>query len=209
MKRRDFLKHSALAATIISTSSYDVLATSRITSDLDPAHPLDALSKDEITAAVEVLKASGKIGESSRFPIIVLHEPPKEEVSNFKPGSVIRREAFAVVYERTSNETFEAIVDLKNKRVLSWRKIPQVQPPILIEDLILMTEIVRADPHWQAAIRKRGITDFQNVQIDPWSAGYYGFPDEERMRMVRAVSYYKGTATNGYARPIEGVIAYV
>src|SRR5439155_5241878 len=130
-------------------------------------------------------------------------------VSKFKPGSAMRREAFAVVYERASNETFEAIVDLKNTRVLSWKKIPLVQPPILLEDLTLMTEIVRADPQWQTAIRRRGITDFQNVQIDPWSAGYYGFPDEEGMRVVRAVSYYRGNAANGYARPIEGVVAYV
>ena len=32
------------------------------------AHPLDPLSKEEITATVAALKASGKVSDSSRFP---------------------------------------------------------------------------------------------------------------------------------------------
>ena len=41
-------------------------------------HPLDALSKDEIVATVDVLKVQAKITESMRFSLIALHEPPKE-----------------------------------------------------------------------------------------------------------------------------------
>ena len=37
-----------------------------------------ALGKDEIVATVDVLKAQGKITESTRFPLIELHEPPKD-----------------------------------------------------------------------------------------------------------------------------------
>jgi primary-amine oxidase len=173
------------------------------------AHPLDPLSQEEITATVAVLKASGKVSDGSRFPIIVLREPPKDEVLNFKPGSAIRREAFAVVYERTSNTTSEAVVDLSNKSVLSWQAIPGVQPAVMFEEFFLVPDIVRADAQWQEAMRKRGITDFANIQVDPWSAGYYGFADEEGVRVVRALSYYRGSAQNPYARPIEGVIAYV
>jgi primary-amine oxidase len=177
----------------------------------DPAtkHPLDPLSKEEITATVEVLKASGKVSDGSRFPIIVLHEPPKDEVLRFTPGGAMRREAFAVVYERASNTTFETVVDLKNKSVISWQAIPGAHPALMIEELFLVPAIVRADAQWQEAMRKRGITDFENVQIDPWSAGSYGFADEEGVRVVRALSYYRGSAKNAYARPIEGVIAYV
>src|SRR5262249_20671170 len=39
--------------------------------------------------------------------------------------------------------------------------------------------------------------------------GYIGFPDEEGMRVARAVSYYKGSSKNYYAHPIEGVVAYI
>jgi primary-amine oxidase len=79
----------------------------------------------------------------------------------------------------------------------------------MIEEFFLVPEIVRADPGWREAMTKRGITRFEDVQIDPWSAGHFGFPDEKGVRLVRANSYLRGDVRNPYPRPIEGVIAYV
>ncbi|MEN3334707.1 MAG: primary-amine oxidase [Blastocatellia bacterium] len=174
-----------------------------------PTHPLDSLSGDEIAATVEVLKASGKTTEASRYATIMLREPPKAEVLAFKPGSSFRREAFAVVYERAANKTFEAVVDLNKKSLLSWKAMPGVQPAFLIEDFLLVQQIVTKDPQWQAAMRKRGITDFKNVQVDAWASGFFGTADENGARTARAVSYYNKGTKNTYARPIEGLIAYV
>lgn len=173
------------------------------------AHPLDPLSKEEIIAAVEILRASGKVNENSRFSTIVLREPPKSEVLAYKPGSPFRREAFAIIYERATNKTFEAIIDLNKKSLASWKEVMNVQPPFLIEDFLLTQQIVQNDPQWQAAMKKRGITDFKNVQIDAWAAGFFGTADERGARVTRAVSYYNEGTKNAYARPIEGVVAYV
>src|SRR5262249_51837494 len=93
--------------------------------------------------------------------------------------------------------------------LLSWKPAPDVEPSFMYEDYALMQEIVRSDPGWQAAIRKRGITDLENIQIDPWAAGQFGFPDEQGKRVFRAVALYKGKNSNAYARPVEGVVAYV
>jgi primary-amine oxidase len=139
----------------------------------------------------------------------VLREPPKDEVLNFKPWGSMRREAFTVIYERASNTTSEVVVDLNNKSILSWQVMPGVQPAVMFEEFFLVPNIVRADSRWQEAMVKRGITDFDQVQIDPWSAGYYGLSDEDGIRVVRGLSYYRGSVQNAYARPIEGVIAYV
>ncbi len=177
--------------------------------DPNPVHPLDALTKDEVATTVEILKTTGKVSERSRFPIIVLNEPPKEEALSFEPGRPVKREAFAVVYERPSNQTFEAIVDVKNKYLLSWKEIPGVQPSFLKEDDKLTEKIVRADPQWQAAMRKRGITDFERVDVETYPGGYYGLPGEEGIRIRRAFCFYKGKTENAYAPPIEGVVAYV
>lgn len=174
-----------------------------------PAHPLDPLSREEITATVDLLKAAGKVSEQSRFSTIVLQEPPKTEVLNFKPGDPFRREAFVIVYERAANKTFEAVVDLNKKSVASWKEIPGVQPMFLIEDFLLTQQIVMNDPEWQAAMRKRGISDFQHVQIDAWAAGFFGTDEAKDARVARAVSYYNAGTKNAYARPIEGLIAYV
>ncbi|MGH8247637.1 MAG: primary-amine oxidase [Gammaproteobacteria bacterium] len=173
------------------------------------AHPLDPLSKEELAAAVEVLKSAGRVTDASRFPLIHLHEPPKQEVLGYQPGSPLRREAFAVVYERARNQTFEAVIDLNARKLRSWKEIPGVQPNFMVEDYALLQEIVRADPNWQKALLKRGIKDFDKVQLDPWSAGHFGFPEETGIRVFRAVATYRGDSKNPWARPIEGLVAYV
>ncbi len=172
-------------------------------------HPLDPLTKEEIKMAVEILKASGKTTTSSRFSLIVLREPSKAEVLNYKPGDPLRREAFIIVFDRAPNKTFEAVVDLHQRSVTSWKEIPGVQPSLFLEDVFITQAVVKADLQWQEAMRKRGITDFNSVQIEPWPAGNFGFPEEQGIRVLRAVSFLRGKATNPHARPIEGVLAYV
>ena len=172
-------------------------------------HPLDPLTKEEIAVTVETLRAANRIDEASRFPIIVLQEPPKAEVLGFRPGSSFRREAFAIVYQREANKTFEAIVDVKAKTVLLWKEVRGRQPSFMIEDFLLTQEVVQNDSQWQAAMRKRGITNFKAVQVDAWGAGPYPDAQANGGRIARAVSYYNEGTKNAYARPIEGVIAYV
>ncbi len=173
------------------------------------AHPLDPLSKEEIAAVVATLNAENKTTESSRFFTLVLREPPKSEVLNFKPGAAFRREAFVVVYERDANQTFEAIVDLKARKIVSWKEIKNVQPSMVLEDFLLANSIATSDPNWRAALLKRGISDFDKVQVDPWSAGWFGFQDETNIRLARGIPFYRGTGRNPYARPIEGLVAYI
>jgi primary-amine oxidase len=174
-------------------------------------HPLDPLTAGELSAAVEVLKSEGKLVEGMLFPILVLHEPPKEEVLSYEAGKPFSRHAFAVVLDRKSNRTFEAVVDVTGRKTVSFREVPGVQPGVLIEEFDSPKELVRQDPRWRAAIEKRGITDFENVQIDTWAAGVLS--DAERasgLRLLRVLAYYRGEGgTNPYFRPIEGVVATV
>ena len=176
----------------------------------DEPFPLAPLTKQEILAAVQVLKDAAKVSDSSSFSLIALHEPPKQEVS-YRPGSAPAREAFVVVYERNSNRTFEAIVDLTARTLSSWKEIPGVQPSYLTEDTKIAEDAVRADPRWQEAMRKRGITDLSKVRIDDWAGGYFGDPTESGFRFRRAISYYGGdpSASIFAAGPIEGVMLYV
>jgi len=48
------------------------------------------------------------------------------------------------------------------------------------------------------------------VMVDPWSAGNYGAEEEQTWRLTRALSWVRSDpADNGYAHPIEGVLALV
>ena len=59
----------------------------------------------------------------------------------------------------------------------SWREPEGAQPSIMVEEFLACEEIVRQDPRSQEAMRKRGVTDFSLVMIDPWASGYSGPED--------------------------------
>ena len=172
------------------------------------SHPLDPLTPQEIAEASAILKEERRLGPRIRFETVVLREPAKDAVLNFKPGTRIRRDAFVVVLDNDGPATYEAVVSLDDRRVVSWEHIPGVQPRVMFDEFVECEAAVQADPRFQAAIKKRGITDSSLVMVDPWSAGNYGFEDEEGRRLVLARNFLRSSPTdNGYARPIEGVTA--
>ena len=169
--------------------------------------PLDPLSPGRDRRRGQGLRNSGVFSADTLFPLIVLQEPPKDEIVSANWQSP--RRAFAVILDRQHNQTSEAVINLSEQSMESWRILPEVQANFLVEELSSAPEIVRADPSWQAAMRQRGITDFSQVLIDGWAPGTVGVSDASGPRLVRALSFYKGSSVNFYARPIEGVVALV
>jgi primary-amine oxidase len=173
-------------------------------------HPLSALTEAEITTAVSIIKKEKILSEMAVFPLITLQEPKKEEVLNFIPGKPFHRQAFLIIYERSQNKTFEGVVDLTTKTLTSWKKIPSVQPPLVNLEYELATQVIKADAQWQEAMRRRGITDFNQVKISLWAPGILSKEEEVAgNRLCRGLSYYKGDRSNYYGSPIEGVLATV
>src|SRR6185503_5117965 len=167
-------------------------------------HPLDPLTAAEIDAASGALRASSQFPDGGLFAALVLKEPPKNAVLAYAPGAAIPRQAFAVILDRKGNRTFEAVVDLPAARIASWIQVKAVQPVVLEAEYETLMRIVKADTRWQEAMRKRGIENLDDVQIDYWAVGQVA-PRYQGRRLLRAVSYLKGTSTNFYGRPIEGV----
>jgi len=178
------------------------------TNTAQTVHPLDPLTPDEIKAAAGVITALPQFPAGSLFSTIVLKEPLKREVLNPKPDTPVGRQAFAVILDRKGNRTFEAVVDLKARRLISWQQMKGVQPLVMESEFEVLPDIVKADARWQDAMRKRGINDFDKVQIDGWAVGQVA-AGHEGVRLLRALSYFKGDAVNFYGQPIEGVVALV
>ena len=176
------------------------------------AHPLEPLLAEEILAAIAIVKAERNLSERVRFITVTLQEPPKSIVLNFQPGDHFERSAFMVLLDNNDGYCYEAIVSLTNQTVQGWTHIPNAQPPIALDEFFDCEAAVKANPDFQAAARKRGITDMSLVMVDPWSAGYYGDePETDRgRRLSRALCWVKDSPTdNGYAHPIEGILAIV
>ena len=102
------------------------------------------------------------------------------------------------------------MVSLTRKDVVAWRHVPGVQPSIVLDEFFECEAAVRADPRWQEALRKRGVTDFSLTMVDPWSAGNFGFADDEGRRLSRALTWVRRSPDdNGYARPVANLLTVV
>ncbi|NEQ22353.1 MAG: primary-amine oxidase, partial [Microcoleus sp. SIO2G3] len=173
-------------------------------------HPLEPLSVEEITAAVAIVRASHPVGSYFRFPTVVLNEPAKEVVLTFKEGDPIEREAFLILLDNATGTTYEALVSLNQGTVTSWQAIPGVQPNIMADELAECEAAVKAHPDFRAVLKQRGITNLDLVMVDPWAVGNFGFEEEEGVRLSRALCWLRSSPnSNGYARPIDGVVPVV
>ncbi|MEV0637468.1 primary-amine oxidase [Streptomyces sp. NPDC050619] len=179
-----------------------------------PAHPLEPLTASEIAAAAELLREARGLTPAARFVFVTLHEPPKAQVLAWRPGSgepPLPRAAFVLLYDRGERRTYEAVLSLTTREVLSWRHIEGVQPPIMDEEFNACEDIVRADPRWREAMRRRGVEDFSLAMVDPWAASWTGAQDDPSARRIaRPLTWVRSApGEHGYARPVEGLVVVV
>jgi len=177
------------------------------------AHPLDPLTADELVAACAIVAAAAAerlTDPQLRFPVVAVAEPTRSELRAFVPGRPTARRAEVLAFDRTSGTVLEVIVDLGAVSVERWRAVPGAVPLLLFDESMAAIDAVRSDPRWIAGVRARGVADPGAVQVDPWPAGNFGLPGEEGRRISRCVSYTRDTPDdNGYAHPIEGLVAVV
>lgn len=187
----------------MSINEADVLQT-------DVMHPLEPLSEEEMKEAVRILKESGRLGPKARFVSVSLREPDKSVVLNYSLGQPIEREAAAVLLDNADGQCYEAVVSITLGAITSWKHVPGAHPNIMLDEFEECEAAVKASPAFREAIAKRGITDIDLVMVDPWSAGNFGREEETTTRLSRTLSWVRADPTdNGYAHPIEGVIAVV
>jgi primary-amine oxidase len=173
-------------------------------------HPLDPLSAAEIERAWQIVQAERALGPRLRAIFVMLHEPAKKVALAHRPGDPVERAAFVVLIDSGAGTTYEAVVSLSEGRVVSWEHVPGVQPAIVLDEFVDCEAAVRADPRWQEAMRRRGVTDLSLAMVDAWSAGNFGFPEDEGRRLVRALTWVRrDPADNGYARPVANLLTVV
>ena len=216
LSRRRFLEKSASIAGafgLAASSAPPAAEQKPATGKTIPAHPLDPLTADEIVPAVEIVRQERPVDDSWRFVTVTLAEPPKEVVRAHKSGTAIPRRVFVIAIDRRKGQSYEGIVDLVNGTVERFDALPPgIQPSITLDEFADCEEAIKRSPQFLEALKKRGVTDVQLLMVDPWSAGTYGTEraDEKGKRLSRALCWVRSEAgDNGYARPLDGVIAVV
>ncbi len=170
-------------------------------------HPLAPLTVPEAADACRLALGAG-FGSGTRLVYCALDEPPKETVLGWDGGAV-PRQVLCVLYEKPAGMTWLVTVSLDDEAVVSRVPVPGAQPPIMMDEWVANSEQIKADPGFQAAMAKRGITDMAQVQIDPWPASNFGLDvDKTGRRLARGVAYVlDGPGGNPYARPVENLVA--
>ena len=185
-----------------------------MTVEVRTRHPLDPLDPAEIARAAELLRAhpgfqqldAGRV----RFITVELCEPAKDELARFQPGGPVARSVKAVLLDNSDGGAYEAVLSVDAGAVTSFRRVPGVQPAVMVSEILDAEAAVRRDPEFREALARRGIDDPAYVQIDPWPAGNFGYGDEEGVRLARAVMYVReDELDNAYAHPIENLIVLV
>jgi primary-amine oxidase len=136
-----------------------------------------------------------------------LHEPSKEAVRRFKGTEPTPREAFALLFDNGKNACYEATLSLTERKLLTWKHVPGVQPTMTADEQVECEQAVLASPEFKAAMKKHyGIDDTSLVMVDIWSAGNYGSEEDRTRRLARPLCFLRMDPTdNGYAKPIEGL----
>jgi primary-amine oxidase len=170
-------------------------------------HPLQPLDQDEFRQTAAILRRDEELGGSWRFAAIELLEPAKAAVKAWRPGGPVPRTAFAVLWNRADNQTWEAVVDLTGERVVSWTHVPGVTPNFTVDEYHEVDEAMRVHPDVVAALADRGITDLSLVLIEVWTYGKALMPDKYRDRRLGWCDiWYRATPDgNPYAHPVSGL----
>src|SRR5579862_9594596 len=176
----------------------------------DP-HPLDPATAEEYLAGREIMAAAGLLADPVRFAYYGLEEPPKADVLG--AGTADRR-LRAFLLNMKTGESLDVVVSLTGGSVVSARVVDTAaegQLPIVDSEFHLVEEIVSADPDWQAAMARRGLTDMSKIRICPITAGAYQAPAEhDARRMVRVLGFLQAAEHDlAWAHPVDGVTAHV
>ena len=181
-------------------------------SDERRKHPLSRLTAEEIIQTRNILADNGFAEASVRFAYVGLEEPAKTDVLNHQPAASAGRRVRAVSIDMNNGLSQDIIISLTKSAVESAEPLDARvgQPPLTEREMASIDKIVKADPAWQDAVRRRGIDNLALVCTCPLSAGSYDIPGEAGHRLLRVLSFVQHRPDDHpWAHPIDGLVAYV
>jgi len=172
-------------------------------------HPLASITAEEITAAVALVRADARFAEKARFAYVGLAPPSRDALRAWEPGRRIDRRVRMMLVLGPDAHIADVVVTLDGGHI-DATEVPDMRPGLLFGESFDAIVALHENESWRQAMRRRGIEDLDTVQIDPWPAGSFGVAHEEGRRICRCLAYVRHTPDdNGYAHPVEGVVAFV
>ena len=174
-------------------------------------HPLDQITSEEINKAVDLCKSHQDFCEETVFISISLIEPDKDLLRKGSDVELSRKLKIRGI-DSNSDGGFESILDITNNQIISLDRVSNdAQVTYSMAEVFMAQELTKANKDYQEALEKRGITDLELIQIDPWPAGGIVHETiEPGHRAFKTISFLKeNKSDNAYAKPINGIISHV
>ncbi len=211
INRRAFLGVTAAASTVVLPR---VVAAATVGGTTE-AHPLDPLTPHECDVVKAALASAPQVGPRSIFVWVQLQEPPKDEVLAHRSGASFRRQALAVVLSPEHRTSFEFVVDIAKRAILSTKDLGNLQPFLSDSEFGRAADIADASPEVRAALERRGYTLTGKISdrffIDTYAPGddHALVRDGKTIRAVRALFADRQGGHNDYGPYVEGLMALV
>ena len=186
-------------------------------------HPLAPLTLDETAAACRIALDGAPPGTLLVFCELV--EPAKDVVLGWD-GAPVPRLARCVLYHpepihpsapptlkphqpRTSLAPRWSRCRWTTRPSSTRVPVPGVQPAVMFAEYTANGEQVKADPGFQAALARRGITDVSQIQVDAWPAATWASTSTAPGAGWPGLwpTCWTDPGCNPYARPIENLVA--
>lgn len=177
--------------------------------DQIPSNPFDPLSVEEMDIVVALVRAHPRFRYGMRFGSVMLVEPTKDQI---RSRGTPDRLAEVIMLDSVEATAYRFRVNLTSGKATRWQRLDGVQPRMVDDEYVEVELISKLDGRVQEALRRRGLDIQQRnqVQIDPWSAGNFGNPEESERRIARGLFFLRTELDdNPYAHPIDGLSTVV
>lgn len=168
------------------------------------AAALSTITAAEIAANRAILEREGIAGPTVQYSYVGLQEPDKRELL---ASGVADRRIRSMLVDMATNVSRDVVVSIAEDRVVSDRVLDHAvdgQVPVVVDEFIVVAEI-KKNAEWQAAMVKRGLTDFDKLVINPLSAGVLSDAESGR-RIQRCFTFVMDSPDDlGWAHPVDGV----
>ncbi|XP_027360488.1 primary amine oxidase-like [Abrus precatorius] len=174
---------------------------------LQITHPLDPLTKEEITLVQTIVLKKYPISKNRvSFHYVGLDDPEKATVlKSISTGSKTSRNAFVIAI--INSQTHEILVNLQSSNVVS-DKIHQGNgfPTLTAEEQAEAILLPLKYGPFVESVKKRGL-NLSEVVCSSFTVGWYG--ENNSQRVVRIECFMKESTANIYVRPINGITMLV
>jgi primary-amine oxidase len=158
-------------------------------------HPLDALTPAEYWVVYKAVRDAGHTEEKTLFSSVLLHEPEKQTVLDWKPGMPMERKADVVLYYK--GKSYAALVNITTAKVESFEELKGAQAPFTTAEENEVNDAIKHDQRIVDALKKRGITDMNLVTCYATPGGYIGLKEQDGRRIGWGGCEYNIDSENG------------